>query len=200
MRAIKNILKWIWKAWPIIIILPCLIIHYELIHYFEPYADTIHKTIALIVQIVGGLLVLYSIDSNIGIIKDKKLTALFTDYLKSFPLIKKSYVIEAKSGAMSVTGLDAKLKVIRKPKTIEDKLNYLQEQIDSLEKTIDKKAEALDSKIKNISEKLNADVSETKKAIEHIETQIEQVSIGGFKSQLFGLLLLLYGAITSYIT
>ena len=47
--------------------------------------------------------------------------------------------------------------------------------------------------------KLNAKINETKKALGQIETKLEEVSIGGLRIQLFGVLLIIYGAFTSFL-
>jgi peptidoglycan hydrolase CwlO-like protein len=158
-----------------------------------------HKAIALITQLVGGLLILYSIDSNIGIIKDRNLTALLTAYLREFPLVKRHFVIEAESGAMGISSFDAKITVTRSPKTLEEKLEYLQEQITNVKTDIERNTKKINDKIDQNSKKVEAKISETKSDLRSLETKIEKVSIGGIKIQFLGVLLMGYGAITSYI-
>jgi hypothetical protein len=199
MGIILQILKWVWRSWPLIILAVCFTAHFALINWLDFKVDATHKTFALITQLVGGLIVLYSIDSNIGIIQNKKLFALFTEYIRAFPLIKRSVVIEAKSGMIATTSMDAMLAVTRNPKTIEEKLEYLQEQINDVKRDFEHETKALKNKISQNSEKLKLKFSETKTALKQIEMKMEKVSIGGIKLQLFGVLLMVYGAVTSYI-
>jgi hypothetical protein len=85
-----------------------------------------------VAQLVGGLLILYSIDSNIGVIKQKSLLSILTSYFKEFPLIKRSVVIDAQCAVIAVSGGKAKITVGRNPQSVDEKIEYLQEQINEL--------------------------------------------------------------------
>jgi len=199
MSIFLRILKYIWRAWPAILILLLLVIHVFLIQYLGlPYSVT-HKTISLFSQLLGGLLVLYSIDSNIGIFKDKNLFDLFKSYLKEFPLIKRNYVIHANTGRITIGTGEVKARVIRHPKTVDEKLEYLQEQVDGLRKELDARSAKIYKSIEKSTKTLNERTDKAQSAIDSMGTKIEEVSIGGLKIQLFGILLLIYGSITGYI-
>lgn len=106
MKILLRLLKWSWRSWPVIIIVILFIAHLSLVDYFCSNVSEVHKIIALITQLIGGLLILYSIDSNIGIIKDKNLLALLTGYLREFPLIKRPVVIQAQGVTMGLSSLN----------------------------------------------------------------------------------------------
>jgi hypothetical protein len=93
--TLLRLIKWVWRAWPILVIGFLFCAHLLLLNYFSQWADFINKTAALVSQLVGGLLILYSIDSNIGVIKQKSLFSVLANYIKEFPLIKSSVVIES---------------------------------------------------------------------------------------------------------
>ncbi|RFC33088.1 MAG: hypothetical protein DID91_2727703235 [Candidatus Nitrotoga sp. MKT] len=96
---------------------------------------------------VGGLLILYSIDSNIGVIKQKSLYSILTDYFKEFPLLKRSVVIELQGAAIVMSGGKAKVTVGRNPQSIDEKLEYLQEQINEVKRDLEQKSKGLNEKI-----------------------------------------------------
>lgn len=115
MGTLLRLIKWFWRAWPILILI-FLICEYLLsLNWFSQNAGFINKTASLVAQPVGGLLILYSINSNIGVIKQKSLLSILTSYFKEFPLIKKSVVIEARGAAMAMTGVKAKITASRNP-------------------------------------------------------------------------------------
>ena len=198
MKTLLRLLKWSWRSWPVIILVVLFIAHLALVEYFCFNVSVIHKTIALITQLVGGLLILYSIDSNIGIIKDKNLLALLTGYLREFPLIKRPVVIQVQGGAVGLSSLDAKITVTRSPETLEEKLEYLQEQITNVKTDLERETKKINEKIDQNSKKVESKISETKSELRKLETKIEKVSIGGIKIQFLGVLLMGYGSITSY--
>ena len=188
-----RLLKWFWRAWPVIIILVVFNIHLTLISYFG-FCET-NKLIALITQLVGGCFILYSIDSNIGIIQNKNLVDIFFEYIKAFPLIKRPVVLGPFTvGANCSASIE--VAVTQNPKTIEDTLKYLQKQITENKIDTERRIKSLD---KTINQKIGSNQNETKSALLEIETKMEKVSIGGIKVQIFGILLMVYGAITSYI-
>lgn len=199
MKILLRLLKWSWRSWPVIIIVILFIAHLSLVDYFCSNVSEVHKIIALITQLIGGLLILYSIDSNIGIIKDKNLLALLTGYLREFPLIKRPVVIQAQGVTMGLSSLNTEITVTRSPKTIEEKLEYLQEQITNLKTNLERETKKTNEKIDQNSKKVESKISETKSDLRKLETKIERVSIGGIKIQFLGVLLMGYGSITSYI-
>ncbi len=199
MHRTLLLLKWIWRSWPGLITLLLITIHFSLIYYFCFDASATHKNISLISQLVGGILILYSIDSNIGILKEKNLLILFSNYLKDFPFITKSYVINVKPGKFTITPGKAKITVTRNPQNIEEHFTYLQEQINSISTELEQSIEELNEKYTKVSNLVNTQTNENKTLIKKIESQIEDVSIGGLKIQLSGILLVFYGAISGYI-
>ncbi len=199
MHTVLRLFRWSCRAWPALILITLICIHLLLIYYFCLNVSITNKTISLISQLGGGLLILYSIDSNIGIIKEKHLFAVFINYLKEFPLVKRSYVINAQGGVIAMSGGKAKLTVGRNPQSIDEKLEYLQEQINEVKRDIEQESRDLNEKIERKSKEMKVQIQKAKTALQNIESKIEEVSIGGIKVQLFGVLLMIYGAISGYV-
>ncbi|MEK6772082.1 MAG: hypothetical protein AABY62_10680 [Pseudomonadota bacterium] len=199
MRTLIRLFKWLWRAWPVLFLLVLIWFHLLLIYYFYPNASTINKTTSLILQIVGGLLILYTVDSNIGIINKKSLFAIFANYLREFPLIRRSAVIESQGISTSSSVGKAKLTVGRNPQSLEEKIEYLQEQINEVKRDIEQESRDLNEKIEHQSKEMNIKIQETKSALQNIESKIVEVSIGGIKVQFFGVLLVVYGSISGYV-
>ena len=91
---------------------------------------------SLSLQIVGGIIILYSIDSNIGVVNNQSLFTMLKSWLRSFPLIKRSFVINADPGSMKITGHPAKIRVGGPGKSIKEHIKYLQEQIEWLKEDL----------------------------------------------------------------
>lgn len=198
MSTILPLLKWSWKLWPGIVLLVLFLFHLSLIYYFCLNAGTINKSIALVSQIFGGLLVLYSIDSNIGVLKGNSLFEMFMNYLRECPLIRRSVVIEAQAGSYGISGAKAKLTVGRNPKSVEEKLEYLQEQINEVRRDFEEETKELNQKINANLKEMNTKIEATQTELRTIESKMDEVSVGGIKIQIFGVLLLIYGSISDY--
>ncbi len=140
---VMKLIKWILRGWPVLIIVFLFFLQLALINCFGLNAKTINKTISLFAQIIGGLLVIYSIDSNIGIIKGKNLKEELISYIKEFPLFKKSVVMSEHVSISSKSATSIKAIVVRNPKTIDEKIDYLQEQIEEIKKELNQNVHEL---------------------------------------------------------
>lgn len=180
----------------VIVLLVCA--HLLLIHYFIQNASSINKTISLFTQFGGGLLILYSIDANIGVITQKSLLTCLTAYFKEFPLIKRSSSLEIQSCTHNVAVSSSQLSVSRNPESIEEKIEYLQEQIKELKRDLEQESRKLNEKIDHQSKEKNIQIEETKSALTNLESKINEVTTGGVKVQFFGVLLMVYGALAGY--
>ncbi|MGZ8181251.1 MAG: coiled-coil domain-containing protein [Methylobacter sp.] len=200
MRTIRLWVKWLWRrAWPVIVILFLGAVHWLLINYFYLNASATNKTISLLSQIVGGLLILYSIDSNIGVIKEKSLFSIFIQVLKDHPRIKRSFFGHPRIGTILTTGGRPKIRVGRNSIGTEEKLDYLQEQISNLKRDFEQELQELNKKIDDQMKEMDAEIQKTNSAIQKIELKVDEVFIGGIKIQIFGVLLMIYGSISGYL-
>ncbi len=194
-----QLIKWLSRAWPILVFVTLVIAHMVLLHYFHQSASLIHKVISLLAQLGGGFLILYSIDSNIGVLKKKSLITLLAAYFQEFPLIKRSVTLEVQ-GLVSTSSLGkAKLTVSRNPNNIEEKIEYLQYQIDEIRSEFEQGCNELNEKIDRQSKEIGAQIQEWKFTLQTLESKVSEVSAGGVLVQLFGVLLMVYGAIAGYM-
>ncbi len=193
-----KLLIWLWRAWPILSLFPVIFIHALLIHYFCLNASTTNKIFSYGSQIAGGLLILYSIDSNIGVIKGKTLIEVLVNYIKECPLKKLPLQVEVHDGVNVVAGGKAKVAYCRNPKTIDAKIEYLQEQIKNVKRDLEQESKDLHNKIDLQAKNMGIEIQKTKSTLQTIESRMEKVYVGGIKGQLFGVLLIVYGAFSGY--
>lgn len=184
--------------WPVLV--PCALAsaHYVLVSSTEADWSTENKLVALVLQIVGGILVLYSIDSNLGITKNTSLAGMFLDYMKRFPLIKRSYTLNVDSAHHEVTVHPAKLRVSGTYNTIEEKVAHLQKQIDWLKEDMDDEVKHLKSMLAEAEAKSSGQITEMRRSIGSVERKVTELSAGGIQTQIFGVLLMVHGAVAGY--
>ena len=123
---------------------------------------------------------------------------MVTNYLRECPLIRRSVVVGAQAGSYGISGAKAKLTVGRNPKSIEEKLEYLQEQINEARRDFEQEIKGLNQTIDANSKEMKTKIEATQTALITIGSKMDEVSIGGIKIQLFGVLLLIYGSISEY--
>src|SRR5687767_14327271 len=104
MSTARLLLRWIWRAWPVLVIGSIFVLHLLMLRSLDVDATTINETVALVLQISGGGLILYSIDSNIGVIRGGSLLSVFRNYCREFPLLSRTRVLEAHGASYSIFG------------------------------------------------------------------------------------------------
>lgn len=99
-----------------------------------------------------------------------------------------------------MAGGTVEVKVVRNPKTIEEKIAYLQTQIDEIKEDIEDQEKKITNKINELATKTTKEFQNSRLELRKLEAKIEDVSIGGIQLQLFGVMLVIYGSITGYFT
>lgn len=193
-------IKWIFKAWPILVPLIFICFHVFVGFYFCLDLKQANKLISLILQVIGGLLVLYSIDSNLGLFGHLSLGALAIKWVKSFPLKGKPITLDSEPVSTASFVHPLKLRTSGPGKTTEDHLAYLQKQIDWLKEDYKEDLLLLKQKNATLESDLRQELSGLRSTIGIVDHKITKVSVGGIKWQIFGLLLMVYGAVVSYFT
>jgi hypothetical protein len=199
MGKMPRLIKWLWRAWPIFITLAIIGIHLLLLTYYPQNKGDIHKIFVFLTQIVGGGLIIYTIDSNIGVFKQKSLCTLLSNYFSEFPLNNRSItsVISCSEGSADSCGLIAK--IIQNPQGIDEKIRYLQDQINEIKGDLKKVDKELNEKIAHQSKEMDVQIQEARSALQSLESKMDKVSSGSVTDQLFGVMLMVYSAIVSYV-
>ena len=198
MNLTIRIIKWIWRAWPVLAIIGISFAHLLLLKYLDVQNSKINSLVSLSTQIVGGLIVLYSIDTNIWLFKKGGLIGELKAYFLSFPLIKRNITISLEPASFSVKGGDIRTSLIRNPKTVEEHIEYLQEQIDGLVNTVDQQNTKLSEEISELDVKFTRNIGENSTDISEINKKLKVFAIGGLKLQFLGVLLVIYGGVAGY--
>lgn len=200
-QAIKTntpaLLKWVWRAWPPIVVLGIFCVHLLLIFSLHLNARIVNATVSFCCQLLGGAFVLYSINRNVDIIMGENFYSIFVNYLREFPLPKRSVALEAQSVATIMGGATLKGIGARHPKSIEEKIEYLQEQIDELRKDLQQESNHRTAQIADLSQKMSAKTQETESALRSIKSKVKK-TLGGVTGGVFGVLLVFYGALARF--
>lgn len=200
MGRLRALLVWLLRAWPLIVICGVFGVHLLLLQMLPESSQRINSAASLLSQILGGLLVLHSINSAIGLVKKGSLLSTFFKYLGEFPLFKRSATIFASaSGSIGVHGV-AKLRVTRKPQTIEERIDYLQEQITEVRWEMSAEFKKVWVRIENVAKDSATGIDNNARDIRSLRETFEKSIAGSLQEQVFGVLLVLYGGISAYVT
>lgn len=201
------------KAWPFLYMLLIYLIHKlylelpclfndELKYLCLSNRDVdVNQFLSFIMQIVGGVIVLYSISSNIYMFKGYGLRTLINNWFGSMISIKSREITLSVDDLMEQQSLSSvAIRTLKKPETIEEaveqlskKIKWMQEDQENVNRDIHKKIEFLSVNIENQNQVISSNFVRLNKLI-------EDLSIGSFKLELFGVMLLIYGSICAFIS
>ena len=198
MTRIILLIKWLVRAWPVLISIALAYSHYYVLLKCNVNVAELNKTIALFLQVIGGLLIIYSIDSNIGIVTNKSLFSYVKNWIVSIPLFSKSITLQVDSAKHTITGHPVKLRVGSSTETLEGKVEYIQQQIEWLKEDLNDEVKHLKDIHNNSEKRLNEEITKLHGKVGVIDTKMNKVSLGGVKIQFFGILLMVHGSISSY--
>ena len=199
MTKLKQIAKWVWLAWPCIIVLAIGIFHYELYSHHPGFLTPgfLNKLISALLQIFGVAIVIYSIDQNIGMFRQERLATRVLNWLKSCPLFLRKSVtvnISGVAGVGSVSGT-ATITAKRKGNSVTERLDELERRLDECLSIIFEKEGLLNRRIDEVRADVNASLLRYGSEVKALSSLLEQSAVGGVKLQLLGLLFLIYSAI-----
>lgn len=196
-----SIIKWTLRAWPFLVTLLIIFVH-QFTSTQPCYIsltcwsnEAIDKYLSFSLNISGGLLVIYSIDSNLGVFKKGNLIVLFSNWLKSFPLIKRKPITVTSDFCISNSiAHPARIDLTKPPETIEELYKYTQDQMALLRKDLKTERRNRDEALSKMTNEWSSKHSAINKNVSEINDQLKAIAIGGIKLQIFGVCLVTYGS------
>jgi hypothetical protein len=197
MNQLKIFVIWLLRAWPFIVISIIAIFHYEILKLCSQQgAIWFNKIMSAFTQVIGGLIVLSTVNAKLGLFKQKGLLIIFVDWLKSWPLFRHKTDI---SGQINVIGpmttVSMEGHVSPKCNTIEEKIEEAMRQIDDLRRIVYRKESELLFKINETDNSLKQLIARTQEDVNKLNGLLTKSTVGGIKLQIFGVLLVIYGAL-----
>ena len=199
MKILPTI-KWLIRSWPILFPVILIGIHYYIVTQLNIDLKNINKLISLCLQIFGGILVLYSIDSNLGVVSKNSISALIRDWFKACPLFVKSITIHVHPASTKETTFPVSVRIGGSGNTTEEHLAYLQEQINWLKEDQKEHLKFFKQRLAKAENKSATDASDLRSSLNSMSNKLAEISIGGIKLQIFGVILMVYGSVVSYFT
>lgn len=197
MQLIRLIVIWLWRAWPILIILFFSVIHFAVHAAIPEKFDIANKIIGTIMQLVGGFIVLHSVNGNLGLFRNQSFFSVIVSWLRDFPLIKRSTVISMASGISATLGGIATVSIEVVATTVEERIIELERRLVEVRNALNAQDTALRQHIDKVKDELRISIYSNESTIKQLAKKLELATVGGFKQQAFGVLLVIYGVVIS---
>lgn len=192
-------IAWLLRAWPVLALVPFFTIHAVALQVFPGQAIWVHKITGLSLQFLGGLLILWSVNDNLGLFRKTSLAGTFMAWVRDFPTTR-HHVVLAATGMASASSSAATLSVGRKaPTTLEERVAELELLHHELRAELNTRIADLAMRVEASKTELSLLIQATNGKIVSLSQLVEKATVGGFKIQAFGVLLAIYGAVTSVL-
>ena len=196
-RSLSLLLFWLLRAWPVLALVPIAIAHVFANKFFPAETIMVNRVTGTILQVVGGLIVLSSVNANLGLFREQHFGSIIIGWFRSFPLFRKSVTVSV-SGCSSVAMAgSARISVRRATNTVEEKIAELERQLDEFRQHVNEDIQAVNARIAQVQTELTTAVATNTATLNQLSSRLELATVGGFKQQAFGVLLAIYGAVTS---
>lgn len=200
MQNLQKLIFWALRAWPVWAIAFVIAVHLGLVSFYIVQSEKFNKVMSAILQIVGGLLVLISLNDNIGTFTRTSLTKSFKDYLYSFPLLKR--------GTIFGTGASMQARAVGSGEgyaelnftDVTKQLEELAKRIRECRELVIRKEKEIRGSIQSLEDRLNSRINDNSSSIIDLRNKIENNVLGSLKMQVFGVMLVFYAAVISVLT
>lgn len=152
---LRRVIRWLKDGWPLFAFLSVVALHVACLSVFASHGQCVNKVVGAGLQVLGALIVLASINSNLGLFRNHGLWARFSAWLRQFPgLFRQSTgtSLSAEFG-MGLTG-SATLSTSG-PKPAND-IARLEAMITALDAKLTKRVDEIHSRISETREELLA--------------------------------------------
>jgi hypothetical protein len=192
----RELPAWLWRAWPFLALLPVFAAHWVALFFLPASAQMVHKVFGMVLQVIGGLLILYSINDNLGLLRRQSLLAAMVAWFK-FPWRGKNVTIQLSGVSAAGVAGSASLSTRKPLTTLEERVEYLESTLAEHRQEVAEGFTNARRSLEGAKSELHGRIDTTVGQVAELSQKVEHAAVGGFKFQGFGVLLAIYGAITS---
>ena len=171
------------------------------IHYvasgFLGHPVLLNKIIGALLQLIGALSILAGINQNLGTFRNHGLPTLVLKWFHAFPLFKKPTIISSSASIQGRTTITAALRAKKKCMTLEQEIEEIKRDIEDCRNLILEKDRLQNQRLESLRMEVHSSVSGVQVKLDKLSLQVEETTVGGLDLQIFGVILLGYGAILS---
>ncbi|ANX02854.1 hypothetical protein [Immundisolibacter cernigliae] len=193
----RQLPQWFLRAWPVIALAPVAAAHAIALAHFDTNHVLVNKLVGMSLQVLGGILILYSLDQNLGIFRERSLVATLLQWLREFPLRRETRTFAFVGTGGASAGGTASVTARRNPTSLEERVAQLELALQEAQVSLRKELLAVESRFTLKLSEHGSHLTATRDQLSALSAKVAEVAVGGFKVQAFGVLLALYGAITS---
>lgn len=199
MNKFERRIIWLFvEPWPIWVMAFVVTIHLLVIYTTPVDVILTNKIASAGMQIVGGLIVIFSIDSNLGLFRKQSLLESVLDWCNGPD--SRNIVAPASFAAVGKATLNIRIAVDSRPTTTEERLAELERITAQLRTEFEAEHQASRSRIDAAKRVLYTSIAANQQSFDELSENVKAAAVDGFKPQAFGVMLTVWGAGTSVFT
>lgn len=159
----------------------------------------VNKFVSALFGVIGVGFLFYSIDSNLGLFRKQNMLKIFMEFGSEFPLLQRTrtYTVHCDLGiAYGISG--GRARISGQASTLEGRMAEAERQIKENYDMLERAEREFSSKITELNDSFASKLAESNRQLEDLNSKLQESAVGGFLVQLFGGVLVLHGAVTSY--
>ncbi len=199
LKKLRQTIKWSMEPWPLHLFPILVTTHLTLIKLIPSQKLKIDSFCSVSFQIIGGFIVLWVLNSNMGIISKNSFFKAIDGYMRRFPLFLKSKSVTLSVDSCVSVGCIAEARVIPRFKYIEEKVDFLFKEVEIIEDKINTSKNELKNEIKTTELKLNEKLNQIRIELNEINIKIQNTIVGGAKLEALGVITIAYGLLIPLI-
>ena len=172
-------------------------IHGGALAAFPENHSFIHKLVGMALQVSGGLLVLWSVNDNLGLFRSESLMKSVARWLKDFPWVRPPITLNVSSATSATLLGTPRVRLDTPPTTLEERVQRTERLIGELRQDLNEEVSALRRETSEAQEAVQHQISHGADKLVELSTRIENATLGGVKLQAMGVFFAVYGAVVS---
>ncbi len=191
MAYIRRLCNWAGTPWPLHLIPVFIGVHLILLSLFPENLQIINMYCCSSFPGIGGLFVIWSINSNLNILSGSSIKNAVIGWFKAFPVKAKSF---SDDGSIHIgLSVNSQGRSVLKMESIEEKIEYLFEEIKRLEKESSELKTELMAEMYKVEDRLLPRINDLSDETREIKNKMNNVLVGGANLEILGVFIIIYG-------
>ena len=166
----RRLAHWIWRAWPVLVMAALVHTHWHALTCFPAEIVLVNKLTGTAMQVVGGLIVLYSVDNNLGLFRNQSLVATVITWFRECPIFVRSITFSESTTASCSASASMSATVIRRATTIEERLDALEGRVEELRSEVATQHRAIHSRLEEVKSELSSSIASNQSALHRLSS------------------------------
>lgn len=189
LRRLGRTPKWLFQVWALWGMLGIILIHCVALEYFV--AKNVHQWASFLTQTVGVICILISINENLKIVSEENFARCFRKWWNECPFRNKSVTVDLTGTVTICFDMKARAFGYRPNATLQEQIDYLQEQICTLQQELDREITKINESIKQQEASIHRKIDED---LNKVSSKMHAV-FKGIQVPIFGAILTVYSAV-----